>query len=248
MSLEAEPLGPVPLGPVPPAEAALLSARVAALRAALAEAAVAAGRSPDSVRLLLATKTQSAERIAAALSGGHRLIGENRAQELRDKFDPLRPLEPEWHFIGPLQRNKLRMVVGRAALIHSIDNLGLAQAVGEERLRQGGQEPQKVLLQVNISGEATKSGAPPEAALALARAVVELPGVALVGLMAIPAADATPEEARQAFARLAGLAAAGRAEGLPLRELSMGMSGDYPQAVAEGATLVRVGSAIFGAR
>lgn len=225
-----------------------LAAKVATVEAALRAAAVAAGRDPDRVRLLLATKTQTAERIAAALSGGHRLIGENRAQELRDKFEPLRPLAPEWHFIGPLQRNKLKMVVGRAALIHSIDSLELARAVGEERLKQGAGLPQDVLLQVNISAEDSKSGAPVEGALALARAIHGLPGVALRGLMAIPAASASGADARRAFAQLAALAAEGRAEGLPLHELSMGMSGDFEQAVAEGSTLVRVGSAIFGPR
>ena len=242
-------IAPTPTAAAPPseAEAALLSGRVAALAADIAEAARAAGRPEGSVRLLLATKTQPASRIAAALSGGHRLIGENRAQELRDKFEPLLPLAPEWHFIGPLQKNKLRMVVGKATLIHSIDSIALAEAIGAEVRRQGLAQPQAVLLQVNIGGEASKSGVAPDEALALAARLAACPDVALRGLMAIPP-PGSAAESRAHFGALAALAARGRSAGLPLDELSMGMSGDYVEAVAAGATLVRVGSAIFGAR
>ncbi len=233
---------------VDPAEAAALSAAVAALRAQLQAEAVAAGRPPEAVRLLLATKTQPAARIAAALSGGHRLIGENRAQELRDKAPDLAGLAPEWHFIGPLQKNKIKYVVGTATLIHSVDSLELGAAIAAEAQRRAPGGVQDVLLQVNIGREPSKAGAPPEACLALAAGLSALPGLRLRGLMAIPPEEGEPAAARAWFDAVAALAAAGRAQGLALTELSMGMSGDHAQAIAAGATLVRVGTAVFGAR
>ena len=239
---------PTPSLPIDPAEAAALSAAVAALTARLRAAAVAAGRPPDAARLLLATKTQPPERIAAALAGGHRLIGENRAQELRDKAPALAGLAPEWHFIGPLQKNKIKYVVGTAALIHSVDSLELGEAIAAEARRRAPGGVQDVLLQVNIGREPSKAGASPEAALALAAALAALPGLRLRGLMAIPPAEEAPAAARAWFDAVAALAEAGRARGLELPELSMGMSGDYGEAVAAGATLVRLGTAVFGAR
>ena len=233
---------------VDPAEAAALAAQVGQVQAALDAAAAAAGRAPGAARLLLATKTQTAARIAAALSAGHRLIGENRAQELRDKAPLLAGLAPEWHFIGPLQKNKIKYVVGTATLIHSVDSLELGLAIADEARKRAPGGVQDILLQVNIAEEATKSGAAPGQALALAGALADVPGLRVRGLMAIPPADTTAAEARRWFDAVAGLAAAGRAAGLQLDELSMGMSGDYVEAIAAGATLVRVGTAIFGAR
>ena len=217
-------------------------------------ACTAAGRDPASVRLLAASKTRTADDVVDALSAGHRLFGENRAQELRDKSKALlghRPV-PEWHFIGPLQRNKVKYVVGVAHLIHAIDRSSLAEAVSKRAtlLRDRGEltGPVDVLIEVNIGEEASKAGVPAGEALSLARAVDALPLVSVRGLMCIPPAVAEPEDAAPYFAELAALAARGRAEGLALHELSMGMSGDFEVAVRHGATIVRVGTALFGAR
>jgi len=214
----------------------------------------AAGRDPSTVRLLAASKTRTAEDVQEAIATGHRLFGENRAQELRDKSAALlghRPV-PEWHFIGPLQRNKVRNVVGVASLIHAIDSLKLAREVSKRAvlLRERGQltDPVGVLIEVNIGAEESKAGVPPTEALALARQVDALPELEVRGLMCIPPAVADPTEAAPYFSAMASLAAAGRAEGLDLQELSMGMSGDFEVAIAHGATIVRVGTALFGDR
>lgn len=217
--------------------------RLAAVRAEIAAACAAAGRPPERVRLVAVSKTRPVEELAAAHAAGQVDFGENYAQELRDKADALGPAYT-WHFIGSLQRNKVKYVVGRAALVHDVDSLPLA----EELSKRSGASPTGVLLGVNIGMEPQKSGFAPAAVLDAARAVVALPGVRLQGLMCIPPAVEDPEEAAPFFAALADLALQGRAQGLPLHELSMGMSHDYAVAIRHGATLVRVGTAIFGAR
>ncbi|MFT5681577.1 MAG: pyridoxal phosphate enzyme (YggS family), partial [Myxococcota bacterium] len=146
-----------------------------------------------------------------------------------------------------LQKNKVKYIVGSAVLVHSVDNLALAEALSARCLRDG-VPPIGVLLQVNLAGEASKSGASRDEALSFARQMHALPGVALRGLMTVPPYSADPQEAAPWFSGLAGLAEEGRAEGLPLDELSMGMSGDLEVAVAHGATIVRIGTAIFGQR
>ena len=234
--------------------------RLRAVQDRVEAACRAAGRDPGSVRLLAATKTRTVEEIAQVVKAGQSLLGENRAQELRDKVEPLaaalppgQPV-PEWHFIGPLQRNKIKYVVGRARLVHAVDSLKLAQELSQaasalpaDRDPPGG-PPLGVLVEVNVGGEASKAGVPPDQALALCEEIARLPGLALRGLMTIPPETEDMAQARAWFRVLAELAAQGRARGLPLQELSMGMSGDLEAAIAEGATIVRVGTAIFGPR
>lgn len=228
--------------------------RRASILSRLQAACAAAERDPASVRLLAASKTRTADDVIDALAAGHRLFGENRAQELRDKSVALRGHRPvpEWHFIGPLQRNKVRYVVGTAALVHALDSARLASALSKraELLRGRGElhAPVGVLIEVNVGGEDSKAGVPPSDALSLARAAADLPGLAVRGLMCIPPATDEAEGAAPYFAQMAELAALGRRAGLPLTELSMGMSGDFEVAVRHGATIVRVGTALFGAR
>ncbi len=197
---------------------------------------------PPTVTLIAVSKTRPASIVTEALAAGQLDFGENYAQELRDKAELLGP-GPRWHFIGSLQRNKVKYVVGRATLIHDVDSIELAEEIG----KRSGNTPTAILVGVNM-GEAQKSGVPAAGALAFARAVLGVPGVSLRGLMTIPPATEDPSGAAPFFEELAALAAAGRADGLPLHELSMGMSHDWSIAVAHGATLVRLGTAIFGAR
>ncbi len=213
-----------------------------------------ADRDPASVRLLAASKTRTPEDVREALAAGHRLFGENRAQELRDKSSALvghRPM-PEWHFIGPLQRNKVKYVVGTAALVHAVDSIRLAEAIAKRAslLASRGElgETVGVLIEVNIGDEASKAGVPASEALSLAAAVDAMVGVEVRGLMCIPPAVEVATDAAPYFAAMSELAARGRARGLALRELSMGMSGDFEVAVRHGATIVRVGTALFGPR
>lgn len=222
--------------------------RIAQVRARIDQACLDAGRAPDSVRLLAASKTQPAKVVAEALAAGQTLLGENRAQSLRDKAPLLAAHNPapDWHFIGRLQKNKIKYVLPWASLIHTVDSLGLAEAIASRAAKAS--RPIGLLVQVNIGRDPAKSGVEPEQALELCRAIHELPSVELRGLMTMPPATEEPEGARPFFAHLAQLAAQGRAEGLPTHELSMGMSADFAQAVAEGSTIIRIGTAIFGAR
>ena len=196
---------------------------------------------PMGVRLIAVSKTRAPEAVREAMAAGQLDFGENYAQELRDKAD----LVPgaRWHFIGALQRNKVKYVVGRAELIHDVDSVELAEEIG----KRSGDRKTGVLVGVNF-GEEQKSGVPARAALDLCRALAAIGGIELRGLMCIPPASDDPEAAAPFFAELADLAARGRADGLPLTELSMGMSHDWAVAVRLGATLIRVGTAIFGAR
>jgi len=213
-----------------------LAARLATVEAQIAAACHAAGRPRDSVELVAVSKTVDPARIAEALRAGQSLFGENYAQDLRDKV----PAVPgaRWHFIGPLQRNKVKYVVGAAELIHSVDSLALAQAI-DERARLLGRK-QRVLIQVNVGQEPQKAGVAIAQLPALLEAASQLHAVLIEGLMCIPPEGQPP---RPYFAALRELA---QQHHLP--RLSMGMSSDFPEAIAEGATLVRVGTAIFGAR
>jgi PLP dependent protein len=217
----------------------------------VARAAAAAGRDRAEVLLLAVSKTWPASRVLEAARAGQRCFGENRGQELRDKAGPLSEAmaaeglgPPTWHFIGHLQKNKVRYVAGAAAMLHTLDSLALAREL-EQRL---GPEGMEALVEVNLGGEGAKSGLAPEAVLPLCAELMGLQRLRLRGLMCIPPWSEDPEQSRPWFQQLAALAAEGRRQGLPLTELSMGMSDDLEVAISEGATIVRVGTAIFGDR
>jgi hypothetical protein len=218
-----------------------------ALAARIARAAEAAGRDPASVALLAVTKTFPAEAVRAAHALGQRAFGENYVQEALAKMDATADLPGiEWHLIGPLQSNKARDAAERFAWVHTIDRDRIALRLSQARPE--GLPPLNVCVQVNISGEQTKSGVAPADALALAQDVARLPRLALRGFMGI--AEPTDDVARQRaeFRALRECLDAARAAGLAVDTLSMGMSADLEAAIAEGATLVRVGTAVFGAR
>jgi pyridoxal phosphate enzyme (YggS family) len=212
----------------------------------------AVGRDPSEVTLVAVSKMKPSSAIREALAAGQLHFGENYAQHLRDKANelgigpavPSAPALPVWHFIGPLQRNKVKYVAGTAALIHAVDSEKLAQAIAT----RSGDRPSEILVQVNIGLEQTKSGVPPEQALALCATLRDMPGLKLRGLMCIPPWGQGEEAARRWFQGMADLRAEGRERSLPLDLLSMGMSDDYELAIQYGATHVRVGTAIFGAR
>jgi len=205
--------------------------------------AVAAGRAPAEVTIVAVSKLQPAAAVAAAVAAGVTDVAENYAQELVAKHDELVALDVRWHFIGKLQRNKARMVVGRAALIHAVDSLDLAVEI-DKRARTAG-IVQEVLIAINTGGEAQKTGVVPDAAAALLDAIAALPGVAVRGLMTMPPWPEAPEDSRRYFRALRELR---DRLARPLPHLSMGTTGDYAVAIEEGATLVRIGTAIFGER
>ncbi len=220
--------------------------RLAALRERIAALERRHGRAPGSVRLVAVSKTKPAAAVREAFEAGQRDFGENHLQDALSKIEPLAGLGLTWHFIGPLQSNKTRAVAERFDWVHSIDRLKIARRLSAQR--PPGRPPLQVCVQVNISAEPTKSGVAPGELEALARAVAELPGLRLRGLMAIPAPSEDPAEQRAAFRRLRELQEGLLARGLALDTLSMGMSADLEAAIAEGATIVRVGTAIFGER
>jgi PLP dependent protein len=219
-----------------------LAARVSEVRARIAERQAARGWT-HGVTIIAVTKTHPAEAVRAALSAGLTAVGENRVQEALAKQDELGDLPVEWHLIGSLQKNKARLAVNRFALIHSVDRLDLA--VELDRRASG---PQAVLVQVNCSGEPQKGGVEPDGLPELLERLAGLPRVVVHGLMTM--AELTGDSALQrlAFARLRTLRDAAEARGHRLPELSMGMSGDYLVAVEEGATMVRLGTILFGER
>jgi pyridoxal phosphate enzyme (YggS family) len=220
-----------------------------AVHRSIAAAATGAGRAAGAVSLLAVSKTFDSSAVLAAVSAGQRAFGENYLQEALDKMRDvaaLSPLELKWHFIGPIQSNKTRPIAEHFDWVHTVERIKIAQRLAEQRPEA--MAPLNICLQVNISGEASKSGAAPEELPALARAVAALPRLRLRGLMAIPAPSDDVTAQRAAFARLRALYEQLRADGVTLDTLSMGMSSDLGAAIAEGATIVRVGSAIFGAR
>lgn len=221
-------------------------ANLQAVKARIDAAARACGRDPSAVSLLAVAKTWPAECVVEAAAAGQRAFGENYVQEALEKIRALAPLNLEWHFIGPLQSNKTRPVAERFDWVHSIDRLKIAQRLSEQRPAE--LPPLQVCVQVNISGEASKSGCDLDQAAELCRAVAALPNLTLRGLMAIPAPAEDEAAQREPCRRLRQFYEQLRAEGLALDTLSMGMSHDLEAAVAEGATIVRVGTAIFGAR
>jgi pyridoxal phosphate enzyme (YggS family) len=227
---------------------AMIVDNIQEVSARIARACDAAGRPVSSVTLLAVSKTQRPDAVREALDGGQKRFGENYVQEALDKIAALadRRAELEWHLIGPLQSNKTRAVAEAFDWVHTVDRLKLAERLSAQRPE--GLPPLQVCLQVNISGEASKSGVAPADLPALAHAVAALPRLQLRGLMAIPEPAADLAAQRQPHRALRERLEALRAEGLALDTLSMGMSADLEAAVLEGATIVRVGTAIFGAR
>ncbi len=218
------------------------------INARIADACRRAGRDPQAVRLVAVSKTKPATDIEAAAAAGQRLFGESYVQEFVAKVEEVRR-DVEWHFIGALQSNKVKYLRGKVALVHSVDRLSLAEEISRQWQKLG--RPADILLQVNLGGEETKSGADAADLLKLARQVTALPGLQVRGLMTLPPWAEDPEAVRPHFRRLRQLAEELAVLGLPnleMRELSMGMSHDFEVAIEEGATLVRVGTAIFGER
>ena len=224
--------------------------KLQAVRRAIAQAASDARRPADSVSLLAVSKTFGADAVLAAAAAGQTAFGENYLQEALDKIAAVRLALPQaslaWHFIGPIQSNKTRPIAEHFDWVHTVEREKIAARLSEQRPES--LPDINICLQVNISGEASKSGVAPDDLPALAHAVARLPRLRLRGLMAIPEPQSEPALQRAAFAQLRELYEQLRAEGLPLDTLSMGMSADLQAAVLEGATIVRVGSAIFGAR
>ncbi|MBK9473802.1 MAG: YggS family pyridoxal phosphate-dependent enzyme [bacterium] len=234
-------------------DARLVAGRLAAVRERIGAACGRAGRDRGAVRLVTVTKQVPLPLVLAAVRAGAVDLGENRVLEAMARQDELARLladggdvsvAPRWHFIGHLQRNKAARAAGRFALLHGVDSAELAGILAERATAEGRREP--VLLEVNVSGEPQKHGVHPQALPELLDAVAALPGIDLLGFMGMAAYGVDEADARRAFAGLRELAARERARtGLLLPELSMGMSGDFEAAVLEGATIVRVGGAIF---
>lgn len=221
-----------------------------AVRKQIAEAADNAQRAADDVALLAVSKTFGADAVIDAAGGGQQAFGENYLQEALDKMATVRAqrsdLQLEWHFIGPIQSNKTRAIAEHFDWVHSVDRQKIAQRLSDQRPAH--LPPLNVCLQVNVSGEASKSGVPPEEVAAVAKAIAAMPRLRLRGLMAIPEPEDDAARQRAPFKKMHELFTQLQNDGLQLDTLSMGMSADMPAAIAEGATIVRIGSAIFGTR
>jgi len=225
-----------------------ISENLAEIHRRIRTAAESAGRNPDEIRLVAVSKTRPAADISEAFAAGQLLFGENYVQEFAAKTAEVQELVI-WHFIGHLQSNKVKYIAGKVALIHSVDRLALAEEINRQWGKLG--SVCNILVQVNISGETSKSGTTGAGSLQLVRECAQLPNVRVQGLMTMPPFFDDPEAARPCFAELRHISqaiAAERIAGVEMQELSMGMSGDFEAAIQEGATLVRVGTAIFGSR
>lgn len=219
---------------------------LAAVRTRIAHTARACGRDPQEIQLLAVSKTHSPQSVREAAQAGQRDFGGNYLQEARDQQIAVANTALIWHFIGPIQSNKTRAIAENFAWVHSVDRLKIAQRLSTQRPATA--PPLNVCIEINVSGEASKSGVLPQAAAALAEQVAVLPQLKLRGLMAIPAPTSDLQQQRQAFAQVRALFDALNQRGFKLDTLSMGMSDDMEAAIAEGATIVRIGTAIFGAR
>ncbi|MDH2917274.1 MAG: YggS family pyridoxal phosphate-dependent enzyme [Gallionella sp.] len=217
-----------------------------ATREAIAKASIDAHRPATEVHLLAVSKTFPAEAVREAYQCGQVAFGENYLQEALDKMERLSDLPLEWHFIGPIQSNKTRPIAEHFAWVHGVDRLKVAQRLSEQRPSR--LPPLNICLQVNVSGEESKSGVAIEDAVQLARQISQLPHLKLRGLMSIPAPASGETEQRVPFAKMRALLDELNERGLSLDTLSMGMSHDFPAAIKEGATIVRIGTAIFGIR
>ena len=225
---------------------ALIAVNLQAVRNRIARAAQAAQRHPGDIALVAVSKTFPAERIAEAYAAGQTAFGENQVQEAVAKVTVLAVLPIEWHFIGPIQSNKTRLIAEHFQWVHSVDREKIAQRLNAGR--PDGTPPLNVCIQVNVSGEAAKSGVAPGEEAKLADAIARLPRLKLRGLMAIPEPTTDVTLQRRRFALLRELKDRLAARGHALDTLSMGMSDDFEAAIMEGATMVRVGTAIFGPR
>ena len=228
----------------------LIASNLQAVRQQIARAASAAARPSDQIALLAVSKTFGADAVLEAWRAGQTAFGENYLQEAIDKVVAVAAAQPdaalEWHFIGPIQSNKTRPIAENFAWVHSVEREKIARRLSEQRPAH--LPALNLCLQVNVSGEASKSGAALNEAAAIARAIAALPRIRLRGLMAIPAPSDDPAQQRLAYRPLKALFDHLNAEGMALDTLSMGMSADLAAAIAEGATIVRIGSAIFGNR
>lgn len=226
----------------------MISENIDEVKKNIAEACAVSGRDPESVRLIAVSKTKPSGLMLEAYEHGCRAFGENYVQELVQKFDEMPP-DTEWHMIGHLQRNKVKYVVGRAALIHSVDSLRLAQEINDRSEKMG--VVTGILAEVNVAGEENKYGFKPEEVSAFACEMSHLKSIEMRGLMTSAPYVKDPEENRRFFRLLREIFIdidKKNIDNVKMRELSMGMTGDYKVAVEEGATMVRVGTAIFGAR
>ncbi|MBY0574759.1 MAG: YggS family pyridoxal phosphate-dependent enzyme [Undibacterium sp.] len=227
-----------------------ISDNLQAVLADLQAAARAVGRDPAEIRLLAVSKTFGIEAIVDAVQAGQRCFGENYVQEALLKIQQaatLMPMQPlEWHFIGPIQSNKTKAIAENFSWVHSVDREKIAERLSAQRPPELG--ALQICLQVNISGEASKSGVAPNDLLALAKSVLVLPNLTLRGLMAVPEATDNAADQEQAFASIVSLKNDLAAHGIIVDTLSMGMSADMPAAIAQGSTILRIGSAIFGKR
>jgi pyridoxal phosphate enzyme (YggS family) len=223
-----------------------LAERLGDIRNRIRQATVAAGRDVDSVTLLAVTKAQPADAIREAAACGLEHFGESYVKEALPKIETLRGLELTWHFIGQVQANKTRAVAENFAWVHGVDRLRIAQRLSEQRPYHA--PPLNVCLQVNVGGEASKGGVTPAELPELAAAVAVLPQISLRGLMCLPPPEDDRARQRHWFAETARLMQSLHVPGTTLDTLSMGMSGDFEAAIAEGATIVRIGTALFGAR
>lgn len=223
-----------------------LPANIRAVRERIARAAAAAGRSEDSVTLLAVTKTHPADLIRASAQEGLKHFGESYVQEALPKIETLRDLPLTWHFVGQLQGNKTKAVAEHFDWVHGVDRLRIAKRLSDQRPFHA--PPLNICLQVNVGGESTKGGVSPDELPELARAVAELPRLKLRGLMCIPPPEEDPARQRHWFSQTAQLLRALQIPGATLDTLSMGMSDSLEAAIEEGATFVRIGTALFGER
>ena len=223
-----------------------IAERLQAVTERLHEAESAAGRAPGTVTLVAVSKTQRADAIREAHAAGQRVFGENYLQEALEKMTALADLSLEWHFIGPIQSNKTRPIAEHFAWVHGVDRFKIAQRLSDAR--PAAHAPLDICIEVNVSGEQSKGGVPPGEVRALADEVAQLPRLRLRGLMAIPAPTDDVALQHGQFRMLRELLDSLNAGGHKLDTLSMGMSEDFPVAIAEGATIVRIGTSIFGPR
>jgi pyridoxal phosphate enzyme (YggS family) len=223
-----------------------IASNLQAVREAITTTAVKAGRHADDIVLLAVSKTFAPDDLLEAYNAGQACFAESYVQEALDKIAALKDIPIEWHYIGPIQSNKTRAIAENFVWVHSVDRMKIAERLSEQR--PDNLPPLQICLQVNISLEASKSGIAPNGVSALAHAIAKLPNLKLRGLMAVPAPSDDIAAQRQPFAQLRKLLDQLNQEGLQLDTLSMGMSHDFAAAIAEGATMVRIGTAIFGSR